>query len=107
MKPPGHPDDCICLDCTTERDLRTVDQATTFKRLSRMKLLVGKTEQITMGQLRASPGDVIAQVEMGKTFTITKRGVAVATITQVEPNALQLGAEIRRMEKRNEEIKPT
>lgn len=68
---------------------------TTTQRLTEMKLFVGKVEQITMGQLRAAPGDVIAQVEMGKTFTITKRGVVVAVIAAPEPTALELGAAAR------------
>ena len=76
-------------------------------KLKDMNLLSGQVEKITMSDLRSRPGDVIAQVEMGKTFTIMKRGVAVAMLSQVEPNALQLGSELRRMEKRNAKGKPT
>lgn len=66
-------------------------------RLTAMQLLKGKTEEISMTNLRSRPGDVIDQVQMGKTFTITKAGKVVAVISQPEPNALELGAEIRRL----------
>jgi prevent-host-death family protein len=62
-----------------------------------MKLLKGKSEEISMTDLRSRPGDVIDQVQSGKTFTVTKAGKVVAVISQPEPNALELGAEIRRL----------
>jgi prevent-host-death family protein len=66
-------------------------------KLTDMKLLAGQTEEITMTDLRSRPGDVVGQVQMGKTFTITKAGEAIATIQPVEPNALQLGAACRHL----------
>lgn len=66
-------------------------------RLTDMKLLKGKSEEISMTDLRSRPGDVIDQVQSGKTFTVTKAGKVVAVISQPEPNALELGAEIRRL----------
>ncbi len=66
-------------------------------RLKDMKLLKGKSEEISMTDLRSRPGDVIDQVQMGKTFSITKAGKVVAVISQPEPNALELGAEVRRL----------
>ena len=68
-----------------------------MRRLTDMKLLEGQTEEISMTDLRQRPGDVIDQVQMGKTFTITKGGKTVAVLAQPEPNALELGAEIRRL----------
>lgn len=70
---------------------------TTMKRLTDMKLLTGQSEEITMTQLRERPGDTIDQVQMGKKFTITKSGKVVAEIFQPEPNAFELGAEVRRL----------
>jgi prevent-host-death family protein len=68
------------------------------RRLTDMRMLEGKTETITLMELRSRPGDVIAQVQMGKSFTITKSGKRVAELLPVnEPNAFQLGAEVRRL----------
>jgi len=50
-----------------------------------------------MSDLRAQPGDLIAQVQQGKTFTVTKQGKPVAVIHSPEPNALELGAALRRI----------
>jgi prevent-host-death family protein len=66
-------------------------------RLTDMKLLKGKSEGISMTDLRSRPGDVIDQVQSGKTFTVTKVGKIVAVISQPEPTALELGAEVRRL----------
>lgn len=66
-------------------------------KLTDMKLLSGQTEEISMSALRQRPGDVIDQVQMGKTFTVTKAGKIVATLAAPEPTALELGAEIRRL----------
>jgi antitoxin (DNA-binding transcriptional repressor) of toxin-antitoxin stability system len=67
------------------------------KRVADMKLLSGAAETITLMDFRKAPGDVIAQVRMGKTFTLTKNGKPVATLSKPEPTALELGAEIRRL----------
>ena len=65
--------------------------------LAAMQLLAGQTEIITMMYLRKHPGDIITQVQMGKTFTITKAGHAVAILSKPEPTALEIAAEIRRL----------
>ena len=62
-----------------------------------MLLLTGVTEEISMTALRQRPGDVINQVQMGKTFIITKGGKTVAALSRPEPNAFELAAEIRRL----------
>ncbi len=59
--------------------------------------LSGREETITVTELRARPGDVLSQVELGKTFTITRCGKKIAIISKPEPTALELGAQIRRM----------
>lgn len=66
-------------------------------RLNEMKLLAGKTETISMSEFRRRPGDVIDQVQMGKEFSITKEGKVVAELKPPEPNAIELGAAIRRL----------
>lgn len=66
-------------------------------RLTDMNLMAGKTEQITMTDLRSRPGDVIDQVQMGKTFVVSKAGKVVAEISSPEPTAFELGAAIRRL----------
>lgn len=59
--------------------------------------LQGREETITMSELRAQPGDVLDQVELGKTFNITRNGKVIAVLAKPEPTALELGAEIRRL----------
>ena len=39
-----------------------------------------QSETITVSDLRAAPGDVLAQVQQGKTFSITKQGKVVASL---------------------------
>ena len=63
-----------------------------------MQLLAGQTEEITMMQLREGPGDIITQVQMGKTYRITKMGKVVAILSPPQPTALELAAEVRRLE---------
>lgn len=65
-------------------------------KLSDMKLLEGKCESITLSDLRSRPGDIFSQVQMGKTFRITKNGKRIADIVQPELNALELGAAARK-----------
>lgn len=60
-------------------------------------ILTGQTETITSMDFRKAPGDVILQTQMGKTFTITKNGIVVAVLSPPEMNALELGAEIRKL----------
>ena len=65
------------------------------KRLADMNLLEGQTEEITVMDLRRGPGDILAQVALGKVFTITKAGKPVAVLSKPEPTALELGAAAR------------
>ena len=67
------------------------------KRLEKSAILTGQTETISIMDFRKSPGDVFLQAQMGKVFNITKNGVVVAVLHAPEPNALELGAEIRRL----------
>lgn len=67
------------------------------KLLAKSMDLTGQTETITAMELRAAPGDVLLQAQMGKVFNITKNGVIVAVLSPPEMNALELGAEIRRL----------
>lgn len=59
--------------------------------------LVGRSETITMTEFRNRPGNVMAQVELGKTFTITKDGKIIAVLSRPEPDAFELGSECRRI----------
>lgn len=68
-----------------------------MKTLAEMQLLKGQSETITMTEFRSRPGEVIDQVQMGKSFLITKEGKVVAEISCPEPTALELGASIRRL----------
>jgi antitoxin (DNA-binding transcriptional repressor) of toxin-antitoxin stability system len=65
--------------------------------LSKTMNLAGQTETITAMDFRKTPGDVLLQAQMGKTFLITKNGVVVAKLSAPESNALELGAAIRRL----------
>lgn len=68
-----------------------------MKKLTDMNLLAGQVTEISMSELRQQPGDIIDQVQSGRTFTITKCGSVVATLSKPEPSAFQLGAEVRRL----------
>lgn len=59
--------------------------------------LAGRQETITVTELRARPGDILSQVELGKTFSITRCGLTIAVLCKPEPNAVELGAEVRRL----------
>lgn len=67
------------------------------KLLTKSMSLVGEKETITAMDFRRTPGDILLQAQMGKVFEITKNGVVVAVLSAPEPNALELGAEIRRL----------
>ncbi len=67
------------------------------KTLTKSLALNGQTETITAMDFRKTPGDVLLQAQMGKVFNITKNGVIVAVLSPPEMNALELGAEIRRL----------
>lgn len=67
------------------------------KTLAKSESLVGQEETITAMDFRKTPGDVLLQAQMGKVFNITKNGVIIAVLTAPEPNALELGAAVRRL----------
>lgn len=67
------------------------------KTLVKSAILTGQTETITAMDFRKAPGDILMQAQMGKTFTITRNGIVVAVLSPPEPDALELGAEARRL----------
>jgi len=67
------------------------------KRLEKSAILTGQTETITAMDFRRDPGDVLLQAQMGKTFNITKHGVVIAILCAPEPDAVELGREIRKL----------
>ena len=69
----------------------------TTKRTTDMKLLEGKIGSISMMDLRKRPGDTLLQVQLGKTFNITKHGKIIAVLSSPESTAAELGAEVRRI----------
>jgi prevent-host-death family protein len=66
-----------------------------MKTLAEMKVLAGQSETITISELRQQPGEVLSQVECGKSFTITRDGKSVADLHSPEPNAFELASAIR------------
>lgn len=68
-----------------------------MKKLKDYISLIGEEETISMTQLRASPGEVLDQVQLGKVFKVKRNGEVVAVLSQPEPTALELGAAVRRM----------
>ncbi len=44
--------------------------------------LSGKTEEITLMDLRQHPGEVFASVALGKVFVVTKNGEPIAIISK-------------------------
>ncbi len=73
------------------------DQPEVSAKLSDMNLFAGRVESLTVSDFRSRPGDILLQVQMGKTFNITKNGKIIAILSKPEPTALELGAEIRRL----------
>ncbi len=67
------------------------------KRLEKSAILTGQTETITAMDFRRGPGDVLLQAQMGKIFNITKHDVIIAVLHAPEPDALELGAAVRRL----------
>lgn len=51
-----------------------------MKKISETVSMKGQQEAVTLTQLRAMPGEVFSQVALGKEFTVTKGGKAVAVI---------------------------
>lgn len=52
--------------------------------------LKNKLEEITVSEFRKQPGEVFAQVGMGKTFVVTKNGSAVAVVSKVPGEQLTM-----------------
>lgn len=59
--------------------------------------LVGHSESITISELRAKPGEVFAQVALGKSFTISKNGKVMAEIKKPESFDLAALARLRKL----------
>ena len=53
------------------------------------------TKEISIGEFRKNPGEIFQQVQMGRSFYITKLGKVIAWLTKPEPNAFELGAAAR------------
>ena len=68
-----------------------------MKKLRDMVPLDGTSETITVMDLRKSPGEVLEQAAMGKTYTVTKNGKPIVTIKRIPPPPVILGAEVRRL----------
>ena len=68
-----------------------------MKRLNQVSNLSNQTETITATDFRKSPGEVFLQVQLGKTYRLTRNGVVIAVISPPEPNALELASEVRRL----------
>ena len=68
-----------------------------MKKLADMKLLRDTSQIISMSELRQHPGEILQQVQMGKTFYITKSGKKVAVLKSYEPNAFELAAAVRKL----------
>jgi len=68
-----------------------------IQRLSEMQFLKGSEVELTLMEFRRRPGDIIAQVQLGRTFRLTKNGRVVAVLTAPEPTAFELGATVRRL----------
>jgi prevent-host-death family protein len=52
-----------------------------MKKLSELQVLAGEHEVITLTTFRRSPGEVVMQVQHGKSFTLTQRGKKIAELT--------------------------
>lgn len=68
----------------------------TITLLGQIPFLEQAVETITLTELRSHVGDTFVQVTLGKTYHITRNGVLIATIHAPEPDALTLGAALRK-----------
>lgn len=68
-----------------------------MKTLVQTVSLKGQTEEITLSDLRSKPGEVFAQVELGKEFTVSKNGRVVAEIKKPEAFDWQALAVLRKL----------
>lgn len=53
-----------------------------MRRLKDEIVLQSKFECITVSDLRAHPGEVLAYIELGKTYLVTRQGKAVAVMSK-------------------------
>lgn len=60
-------------------------------------MLKGTSKTITVSEFRETPGEIFDQVQSGRTFTVTKNGSPIATLSQPELSALQLGKACRQL----------
>jgi antitoxin (DNA-binding transcriptional repressor) of toxin-antitoxin stability system len=65
-----------------------------MKQLAEQVSLANKLERITISEFRKQPGEVLAQVALGKTFLVSKAGKPVAVLSKV-PGA-QLSVIVKR-----------
>lgn len=70
-----------------------------MKTISETVSLEGQKEEISISELRSKPGEVFAQVSMGKEFTVSKCGKPVATIKKHEPFDMRALAILRKLSK--------
>lgn len=60
------------------------------KRLTDTQLLRGQLEYLALQDMRAAPGDIINQVQMGKVYVITKQGKPVAVLQALPGDRLSI-----------------
>lgn len=70
-----------------------------MKTIAQSVSLKGQTEEISISDLRSKPGEVFAQVALGKSFTVSKCGKVVAKIDQPENFDWAALARLRRLSK--------
>ena len=61
-----------------------------MKQLAQEVSLAHKCEEITISELRSSPGAVLAMVALGKTYIITRNGKQVAVLSKVPGQQLTM-----------------
>lgn len=64
-----------------------------MKSIAQEVSLNGRFEMITIGDLRKNPGEVLASVDLGKTFLVTKSGRPIAVLSK--PPGETLSMEVR------------
>lgn len=60
------------------------------KRLTDSQPLRGQLEYLALQDMRAAPGDIINQVQMGKVYVITKQGKPVAVLQALPGERLSI-----------------
>jgi prevent-host-death family protein len=66
-----------------------------MKTIKQQVSLEGQTQTITISEFRKQPGDILAQVELGMRFVITRGGKEIADLVPHEMNAFELGRAAR------------